>query len=81
VQLFSISSTTVLAKQYARPLGVTTVVLGLLLLAIGCYRYFSIQNMLVQGHFPVARGVVYGVTVGLGALIIAVFAVLLSALL
>ncbi|KIY62003.1 hypothetical protein CYLTODRAFT_415048 [Cylindrobasidium torrendii FP15055 ss-10] len=41
--------------RYSRPLGATTVLLSLLFLGVGIVRYFSIQNKLMAGVFPVAR--------------------------
>ncbi|KAJ7460595.1 hypothetical protein FB451DRAFT_1405154 [Mycena latifolia] len=91
VQLFTISSNTTTNNElsfipttrriqaWARPLGATMVCFGLVILATGTTRYFRIQSALTKGMFPVARITAAGVTFGLGAVIIVVFAVLLSA--
>ncbi|KAK0197060.1 hypothetical protein F5146DRAFT_1013872, partial [Armillaria mellea] len=62
VQLFSVSSGTsksplssAATQGYARPLGATAISLSLVLLIIGATRFFSIQNALTKGKYPVAR--------------------------
>ncbi|KIM78477.1 hypothetical protein PILCRDRAFT_98382 [Piloderma croceum F 1598] len=91
VQLFTISGfsstkpssggltpTTPAIQRYARPLGATTVVLGLVVLVIGLVRYFTIQSALTKGSFPVARVTVAFIAVVLSALVVIVFGVLVS---
>ncbi|KAG5721326.1 hypothetical protein E4T56_gene17733, partial [Termitomyces sp. T112] len=41
--------------QYARPIGAALVVFGLLVLILGVYRYFVIQQMLTKGLFPATQ--------------------------
>ena len=57
VQLFTLSATTTdeSLERYARPLGASMIVFGLLTLAIGVGRYFLIQDALLRGVYPVAR--------------------------
>ncbi|KAF9025865.1 hypothetical protein BDZ89DRAFT_54592 [Hymenopellis radicata] len=90
VQLFSISShttsdnatsfapTSSLVHKYSRPLGATTVLLALLFLIIGVTRYFSIQQKLTEGVFPVARLFVVLLAVILAVLIAVVFAIVVA---
>ncbi|KAK1223398.1 hypothetical protein PQX77_006160 [Marasmius sp. AFHP31] len=65
-------------QAWARPLGVVTVSLGIAVLMIGVLRYFTVQNALVEGKFPVARFLVAGVAFVLGILVTVVFGVLVS---
>ncbi|PWZ02515.1 hypothetical protein BCV70DRAFT_214069 [Testicularia cyperi] len=46
--------TTNIAKL-GKPLGGSFIVLGILVLLLGCYRYFSVQSHLVKGKFNPAR--------------------------
>lgn len=116
VQLFTIATTGKVSDQepslsitslhvygFAKPLGATTIIFGLVVLAIGQYgakrnrkalaggcntlictfigviRYFTVQQALTEGKFPAARVVITGITVVLSALIVVVFAILVSA--
>ncbi|KAF7308687.1 DUF202 domain-containing protein [Mycena chlorophos] len=85
VQLFSIASSSnnmtspsSRIQTLSRPLGATMVCMGMIVLAIGTGRYFSIQRALVDGAFPVARWTVSLILLLLGAVITIVFAVMLS---
>ncbi|KAJ7355551.1 hypothetical protein DFH08DRAFT_690493 [Mycena albidolilacea] len=91
VQLFTISANTMMSngasflpttqriQAWARPLGATMVCFGLVVLAIGTLRYFSIQSALTKGMFPVARLTAASITFVLATVIIIVFAIILSA--
>ncbi|KAG7088711.1 hypothetical protein E1B28_012680 [Marasmius oreades] len=65
-------------QVWARPLGVVTVGLGIAVLSIGVVRYFTVQNALVKGKFPVARFLLGGIAFVLGVLVLIVFGVLVS---
>ncbi|KDQ25301.1 hypothetical protein PLEOSDRAFT_1071846 [Pleurotus ostreatus PC15] len=65
-------------QSLARPLGATTVIFGMIVLAIGMTRYFTIQTALTKGMFPVARMVISGITLGLSVLVAVVFGVLMA---
>jgi len=65
-------------QVYARPIGASTVCMGLTVLVIGIMRYFSIQNALVKGFFPAARIVVIGITIALAVLVMVTFGILVS---
>jgi len=60
---------------YARRFGATAVLFALIVLAVGVTRYFTIQNALTKGNFPVARTVTVGLSVILMVLVIVTFAV------
>ncbi|KAK0483675.1 hypothetical protein IW261DRAFT_1464500 [Armillaria novae-zelandiae] len=86
VQLFSVSSGTsksplssVATQRYARPLGATAISLSLVLLIIGATRFFSIQNALTKGKYPVARMFIAAITTCMVALIAVIFAFVLAA--
>ncbi len=87
VQLFSISTRNSdgtsfpdanLLHNYARPLGATAILLGLLVLAIGSARFFIVQEKLTRGVFPVARIVTVGAATSIAALIAVVFALIVA---
>jgi len=83
VQLFTVSATasgTINAQlqKFARPLGATTICLGIVVLLIGIWRYFMTQSFLTRGQFPAARRVVIFVSTALALLIAIVFGVLAS---
>ncbi|EDR01760.1 uncharacterized protein LACBIDRAFT_163612, partial [Laccaria bicolor S238N-H82] len=65
-------------RKFARPLGATTVLLGLFILFFGMVRYFMVQVALPKGLFPAARSLVVGITFILAVLITTTFGVLLS---
>jgi len=83
VQLFTISSSSgseasALAKKYARPLGSVSVCLGIAVLLIGILRYFTVQQALTRGKFPVARLMIGGIALTLLAIVTAIFAALVT---
>ncbi len=86
VQLFSIamqsssfSPTSASTQGYAKPLGATTVLLALGILAVGVSRYFSVQAALTEGKFPVARTVAIIITGCMAMLVTMLFAFVLAA--
>jgi len=91
VQLFTISGLSTMSpssnnimrnspqlQKYARPLGAVTVMVGLAVLVIGIFRYFSIQTALPKGKFPVARVTTAFIAVVLSALVVTVFSILVG---
>jgi len=79
VQLFTISSkSSQNLQKFTRPLGATIVITGLFTLLIGINRYFSIQDALTKGHYPVARLTVAFLAVVLAAIVVIVFGILVS---
>lgn len=87
VQLFALSSSssstatsqgTTNTQKFARPLGVTVVVLGICILVLGLTRYFTVQAAMLRGRFPVARNTVTLISVSLAALVSVVMGILLS---
>jgi len=80
IQLFSAASHTSLQKisVYVRPLGASTVIVGLLVLFIGITRYFTVQVALTKGVFPVARLGIGFVAMMLGVLVTLTFGILLA---
>ncbi|KAF8576671.1 hypothetical protein K439DRAFT_1637729 [Ramaria rubella] len=73
VELFGLGAT---VQRFSRPLGTTTVFLGLCVLALGIYRYFKIQHAMLQGLFPAARGGLVLLTAALAALVTVTFGIL-----
>ncbi|KAF9554345.1 hypothetical protein CPC08DRAFT_644478 [Agrocybe pediades] len=65
-------------QRFARPLGVTTVLLALVVLALAVYRYFLIQNALPEHQFPIARYSIVFTSFIMGAIIVVIFAALLA---
>ncbi|EKM75526.1 hypothetical protein AGABI1DRAFT_25958, partial [Agaricus bisporus var. burnettii JB137-S8] len=63
VQLFTIANSIGTVKtpqqqflgKFATPLGATLILFGLIMLCLGCLRYFTIQIALTRGVFPAAR--------------------------
>ncbi|KAI6041443.1 hypothetical protein EDC04DRAFT_2565759 [Pisolithus marmoratus] len=87
VQLFALSSSssstptsqaTMNTQKFARPLGVTVVVLGIAILVLGLTRYFTVQAAMLRGRFPVARNTVTLLSVALAALVSVVMGILLA---
>ncbi|PPQ81264.1 hypothetical protein CVT25_015048 [Psilocybe cyanescens] len=84
VQLFSVASasatqgSTHLLRVYIRPLGASTVLVGLLVLFIGVTRYFTVQSALTKGYFPAARIATGFIAVVLTALVTLTFALMLA---
>ncbi|KAF9521208.1 hypothetical protein BS47DRAFT_1335329 [Hydnum rufescens UP504] len=66
-------------QRFARPLGATTVAMGIMILCIGAYRYFKIQHALTIGRFPPARKSTALITCLVVAIIVVAFGVLLRA--
>ncbi|PPQ99190.1 LOW QUALITY PROTEIN: hypothetical protein CVT26_014113 [Gymnopilus dilepis] len=64
--------------HYIRPLGASTVVVGLVVLFIGVVRYFTVQSALTKGYFPVARLATGFIAVVLTALVTLTFAIMLA---
>ncbi|KAF9527855.1 hypothetical protein CPB83DRAFT_907229 [Crepidotus variabilis] len=65
-------------QKFARPLGVTTVLLSLIVLCIAFSRYFTIQSALPNNQFPVARFSIVFITFVLAAVVVVVFGALLG---
>ncbi|KDR77537.1 hypothetical protein GALMADRAFT_138631 [Galerina marginata CBS 339.88] len=65
-------------QKFARPLGVTAVVLALVVLGIAVYRYFLVQYALPEQKFPVARLSVVFISFVLGVVVTVIFAALLD---
>jgi len=65
-------------QRYAIPLGAATVIMGLVVLVIGLVRYFTVQNALPQGKFPVARVTIAFIAAVLSALVVIVFGILVG---
>jgi len=63
---------------YIRPLGASTVIVGLLVLFIGITRYFTVQVALTKGVFPVARLATGFVAMMMGVLVTLTFGILLA---
>ncbi|KAF7981465.1 hypothetical protein HWV62_33497 [Athelia sp. TMB] len=78
VQLFTLSKSSTSIASYARPLGAITVALAFAVLLIGFVRFFTIQNALTRGKFPVARATVAGMSLALAGVVVVVFAVILA---
>ncbi|KAK0200153.1 hypothetical protein DFS33DRAFT_1359288 [Desarmillaria ectypa] len=79
INTVSFSPTSAIMQGYAKPLGATTVLLALGILAVGVSRYFSIQVALTQGKFPVARTVAVIITGCMATLVALLFAFALAA--
>ncbi|KAF8967111.1 hypothetical protein BDZ97DRAFT_1656910 [Flammula alnicola] len=84
VQLFSAASVSVPQGSahrlhlYIRPLGASTIVIGLIVLFIGVVRYFTVQSALTKGYFPVARIATGFIAVMLTALVTLTFGIMLA---
>ncbi|CAL1713570.1 unnamed protein product [Somion occarium] len=79
VQLFTIAATSQEnIEKYSRPLGGIIIILGLITLAIGVFRYFVIQRALVEGNFPAARISPLLLSLALLAIIVVLFGILLA---
>ncbi|KAF9474592.1 hypothetical protein BDN70DRAFT_815433 [Pholiota conissans] len=83
VQLFAITESNTRNSQasrglpqYGRPLGIASIVLALIILALGFYRFFSVQFSLLQKKFPTARMSVAFVALMLAAIIMTIFVAL-----
>ncbi|KAF8915372.1 hypothetical protein CPB85DRAFT_425512 [Mucidula mucida] len=87
VQLFSlegrdsggvISPTSNALREHSRPLGASALIFGLLVLMIGVTRYFSVQQKLTYGLFPVARLFTVGMTACIAAMLAVMFGIILA---
>ncbi|TFK40698.1 hypothetical protein BDQ12DRAFT_721319 [Crucibulum laeve] len=86
VQLFTAASASTIDHHpgghrlhaYVRPLGATTVTIGILVLLIGVVRYFTVQAALTKGHFPAARIATGFIAFALAALVTATFGILMA---
>ncbi|PFH53305.1 hypothetical protein AMATHDRAFT_132838, partial [Amanita thiersii Skay4041] len=65
-------------RAFARPLGATLILCGLLVLLIGMWRFFDIQRTLIRGSFPLARVRIITITLILSALTTIIFGVLVG---
>ncbi|EEB90322.1 hypothetical protein MPER_11485 [Moniliophthora perniciosa FA553] len=75
---FQFSPTSRRVQAWARPLGITTVCLGIIALLIGVIRYFTVQQALTKGKFPVTRFLIGSIALVLALLVIIVFGVLVA---
>ncbi|KAF7318684.1 hypothetical protein HMN09_00380100 [Mycena chlorophos] len=64
-------------RNSAKPLAVGSIILALLVLALGTRRYFAVQAALIDGNFPVLRSTLGVLALVVGALIGSVYFVLL----
>ena len=80
MQLFTISAATTNKdiEKYSRPLGAIIIGIGIATLLFGMVRYFTIQNALVNGNYPVARVSTILLALVLGAVIVVVFGVIVG---
>ncbi|KAF7799443.1 hypothetical protein EIP86_010678 [Pleurotus ostreatoroseus] len=80
VQLFTISAATSnkAIQKYSKPLGAIVIILGLCTLLFGAVRYFTIQNALLSGNYPVARVSTIMLALILGAIIVVVFGIIVG---
>ncbi|CAA7261438.1 unnamed protein product [Cyclocybe aegerita] len=84
VQLFSAGSASTpqgsmhRLHTYIRPLGASTVIIGLFILFVGSMRYFTVQAALTKGYFPVTRIATGLIAFMLATLITLTFGILLA---
>ncbi|KAH0832266.1 hypothetical protein J3R83DRAFT_13254 [Lanmaoa asiatica] len=86
VQLLTLSATGNVSIQksgfdlnkFAKPLGATIILFGLIILVLGVVRYFTTQSALVRGYFPVARNSITMVAFILGALVGVAFGIIVA---
>ncbi|KAF8546913.1 hypothetical protein OG21DRAFT_1517787 [Imleria badia] len=80
VQLFTLAPQggAIDLTKFAKPLGATIVLFGLVILVLGVIRYFTTQSALVRGYFPVARNSITAIAFFLGSLVGIVFGVILA---
>ncbi|KAI0351422.1 hypothetical protein OH77DRAFT_936517 [Trametes cingulata] len=81
VQLFTLSAATANKdmERFARPLGAVIIVLGMLTLGVGVFRYFLVQDALIRGVYPVARISTSLLSFAMLALVIVVLVIILIA--
>ncbi|KAF9046491.1 hypothetical protein BJ165DRAFT_1527579 [Panaeolus papilionaceus] len=82
VQLFATSSIASDASNhlgnFIRPLGASTVVVGLMVLFIGVVRYFTVQQALIKGQFPAARIATGFIAFAISVLVTITFGIMLT---
>ncbi|KAF8158245.1 hypothetical protein B0H34DRAFT_674696 [Crassisporium funariophilum] len=84
VQLFSAASASAhhgsvhRLQVYIRPLGASTIIVGLFVLFIGITRYFTVQAALTKGYFPVARVATGLIAIMLTVLVTLTFGIMLA---
>ncbi|SJX60544.1 uncharacterized protein SRS1_10187 [Sporisorium reilianum f. sp. reilianum] len=64
--------------KLGKPLGGSFILLGVIALFLGCYRYFAVQATLVRGKFIPSRISISTIALLTGALVVAATAVILS---
>ncbi|KAI3480944.1 hypothetical protein L1887_56897 [Cichorium endivia] len=64
--------------KLGKPLGGSFILLGVIALGLGCYRYFAVQATLVRGKFIPSRLGISGIAFLVGALVVAATAVILA---
>jgi uncharacterized membrane protein YidH (DUF202 family) len=64
-------------RHVGKPLGSTFLGISIVILLIGCHRYFESQYWIIRGKFPASRGSVFAVAFMAAALIIASLIVVL----
>ncbi|KAH6912764.1 hypothetical protein BKA70DRAFT_1559234 [Coprinopsis sp. MPI-PUGE-AT-0042] len=65
-------------ERFIRPLGCTTVLIGISILAIGVARYFIVQSALTRGKYPAARLAIGFLAIAMTALVSLTFAVMMA---
>ncbi|KAJ7868695.1 hypothetical protein B0H13DRAFT_2351270 [Mycena leptocephala] len=65
-------------EKYARQLAVGTIIVALLVLFMGVFRYFTVQGALPEGKFPVTRFRLGLIAMALGAIVLTMFGMLLA---
>ncbi|KAF9463012.1 hypothetical protein BDZ94DRAFT_1259874 [Collybia nuda] len=87
VQLFTVASasspSSLIGSErklhtYIRPLGATTIAMGLIVLFIGVARYFAIQTALTKGYFPAPRLVMGVIALAMAVLVTLTFGILVA---
>lgn len=64
-------------RQVGKPLGATFLAISIVVLFVGCHRYFEAQHWIIRGKFPASRGSVALVGAIAAALIVASLVVVL----
>ena len=64
-------------RHVGKPLGATFLVISIVVLFVGCHRYFEAQHWIIQGKFPASRGSIALVGLIAAALIVASLVVIL----
>jgi uncharacterized membrane protein YidH (DUF202 family) len=64
-------------RHVGKPLGATFLAISIVVLFVGCHRYFEAQHWIIQGKFPASRGSVALVGLIAAALIVASLVVIL----